>query len=80
MIASDSDNVNIKKIDAEINRGFTNQRRGEQLIKMGFKVKFLGGHWNIMFSDETKLCELNTHGTKRDALEEALKYVKVNKL
>ena len=72
----DSDDVNIE----EINREFTNQKKGEQLIAMGFKVKFFNHSWNLMLADGVKLCKLDIKGSKRDALEEALKYVKVKKI
>ena len=66
-----------KSIDKEINRGFVNQKRGEQLIAMGYKVKFFNGRWNLTMASGYQVCKLNATGTKRAALEEALQYVKV---
>lgn len=76
----DTDDVDIKSIDKEINWKFTNQKKGEQLIAMGFKVKLFNGRWNLTMDSGYKVCKLDTTGSKRDALEEALRYVKVKKL
>ena len=76
----DSGDVNIKKIDEEINCGFTNQVRGEKLIKAGFKVKYFNNCWNLICKSGTHICKLDTTGTKRDALDEALSYIKVKKI
>ncbi|MCK5451505.1 MAG: hypothetical protein KAI70_07055 [Candidatus Omnitrophica bacterium] len=63
-----------------LKRGLDNKVNGDLLIELGFKVKYFDYSWNLMFADGSPLCQLNATGTKRDALKEALRYIKVKKI